>query len=210
MEKPDPSLPGISVSRETQERLQAYADQLRRWTKTVNLISRNEVDRLWQRHIVDSAQLWHLRKPETRRWVDLGSGGGLPGVVLAILAAESDPGIDFHLVESDKRKAAFLRMSSAELGLKLKIHTERAETLQPLGADTLTARALAPLPVLLGYVARHLNPDGIAILPKGHSVQAETEQALQTWDYAATVHQSVADSGSVILQITNIRRREHD
>ncbi|MCC6001833.1 MAG: 16S rRNA (guanine(527)-N(7))-methyltransferase RsmG [Pararhodobacter sp.] len=201
-------LPSVNVSRETRERLEVYAEQLRRWTKTVNLVSRNEIGKLWHRHIVDSAQLWPLRNQATRRWVDLGSGGGLPGVVLAILAAEKDTGINFHLVESDKRKAAFLRMMSAELGLKLTIHTDRAEILQPLEADTLTARALAPLPILLGYVSRHLSPDGVALLPKGHGVHAEMEEALQTWQYAATVHPSVVDSGSVILQITNIRRRE--
>lgn len=193
------------VSRETLHRMERYAAHLLRWTEKINLIARAERSHLWQRHITDSAQIFPLRKTGTRHWVDLGSGGGLPGLVNAILAAEMAPDIHFTLIESDKRKAAFLRMIAAELGLDTTVLAHRAEDVPALAADTLTARAVSPLRHLLGLAALHLGPAGRALLPKGRRAEAEMQEARQHWDCDILSTPSILDPGSSILQIENIR-----
>lgn len=199
-------LPGIDVSRETLERLQFFSATVSKWNKTINLVSPSDIDRFWQRHIIDSAQLWNFRHPETALWADLGSGGGLPGVILAIIGAQHAPSVAFHFVESDKRKAAFLRMVSAQLSLSATVHAKRAEALLPLGAHTLTARAVAPLPNLLSLTSRHMTDDGIAIFPKGQTWQQELGEASRTWRFSVSVHPSILDRRAAILQIGGISR----
>ncbi len=205
-EAPVPELPGIDVSRETMERLQFFAVELSKWNRTINLVAPNEIDRLWQRHIIDSAQLWNYRHPATTQWVDLGSGGGLPGVVLAVIAAQYAADASFHLVESDIRKAAFLRMIAAQLSLPVTVHAKRAEAVPPLGARTVTARALAPLSLLIPLALPHLAKDGLAIFPKGQSWKDEVAEASHAWRFSVTPHSSVLDSRAAILQISDISR----
>lgn len=206
-QKTGPYLPGIDVSRETIESLELYVAELRHWNNRINLVSKVETQKFWDRHIADSAQLWPTRNPGTRRWVDLGSGGGLPGIVLAIIAAELGPEIEFFLVESDKRKAAFLQLVSAKLHLSATVIPARAEAISSLQADTLTARALAPLAVLLRYASHHMAPDGIAVFPKGRNSDSEALAALQKWDYKVTCRPSMLDSEATILQIKDISCR---
>lgn len=201
----DGDLAGVRVSRETWERLADFCESLIKWSRAISLVSKAEEARLWQRHILDCAQLWPLRHPETKTWADLGTGGGLPGVVLAIIARELSPKTAFHLVESDQRKAAFLRYLESRQNLDIKLHAARMETLPPILAETVSARALAPLPELLGLVARHLAPGGIALLPKGVNLTEELREAKRNWEFSLKLHPSKVDSQASILQITDIK-----
>lgn len=203
----DPGLAALAaryrLSKEKQEALARYAALLLEWNQKVNLISRRNPGELWQRHMLDSAQLLEAlpaASPDRPlRLADLGSGGGFPGMVLAILGAG-----DVHLVESDGRKAAFLEAVSRETGVAVTIHTERVEALAPLKADCVTARALAKLPKLLGYVARHLVPGGRALLLKGRTREGELTLALQQWSMSLRERPSLSDPESALLVIEDL------
>jgi 16S rRNA (guanine527-N7)-methyltransferase len=175
----------LCVSRETVEALEEFANLVLQWTARINLISPSTTPDIWGRHILDSAQLFQLAAPGAS-WVDLGTGGGFPGVVLAILAKEIDPNRRFQFVESDQRKSAFLRKACQHLGLPAICHASRAEAIGPLAAETITARALAPLVDLLSLVERHLAPGGRAILPKGAKAMDEIELARKRWSFDLT------------------------
>ncbi|MCC1480957.1 16S rRNA (guanine(527)-N(7))-methyltransferase RsmG [Roseibaca sp. Y0-43] len=196
----------LDVSRETFESLQKFESLLRKWNPRINLVSPSTLADLWERHILDSAQVFALREQPVRHWVDLGSGGGLPGVVCAVLAKELAPDARFTLVESDKRKAAFLAVCKQELGLNMTVQPVRAEALTPANADTVSARALAPLAQLLPMVARHLHPEGVALLPKGKSYEAELEAARAEWQFDLAVHPSMTDASARILALKEIKR----
>ena len=197
----EPSAEESGVSRETSERLDRYAALLTRWNAKINLVSRASLAELWSRHIIDSAQLFALRPERAGHWADLGSGGGFPGLVIAILAAEAAPELRVTLVESDQRKAAFLATAARELDLRADVRAERIETLPPLGADVLSARALAPLDTLLGYAARHLAPAGRALFPKGARAAEEIAEARRHWRFDLIRHPSKTAPDSSILEI---------
>lgn len=194
------------VSRETAERLEAYEALIRKWNPRINLVSPATLDALWTRHFADSAQLLRLAPETAAHWADLGSGGGFPGLVIAVLAAESRPGLRVTLVESDQRKAAFLQTAGRLLDLGLDVRAERIEALPPLGADVLSARALAPLDILLRHAERHLAPGGVALFPKGATVAAELARALEHWRFSLQKESSKTDAGGVILIIGGISR----
>lgn len=197
---------GLIVSRETLDRLHSYEALLRKWSARINLVAPSTISDLWQRHIVDSAQIFAQRGMDATRWADLGSGGGLPGIVCAILAKEMAPELTFDLIESDKRKAAFLTVCKQELNLPIHVWAERAEAAEPLDADVVSARALAPLAQLLPMVARHIRPGGVALLPKGKSYKAELEAACSEWQFDLESHQSLTDDLARILALKDIRR----
>lgn len=188
------------VSRETMDRLEVYADLLIRWTKKINLVSPSTLTNLWQRHFLDSAQL--LPFVDDKKWLDVGSGGGFPGAVLAIMS----PKASFTLVESDQRKATFLRTVSRETGADFQVLSERIEAIEPENADRMTARALAPLPDLLKIAERHLHANGRAFFLKGANVQHEINQALDHWTFDCETYPSKTNEDSVILSIGNIKR----
>ncbi|NBZ86790.1 16S rRNA (guanine(527)-N(7))-methyltransferase RsmG [Stagnihabitans tardus] len=194
----------LNVSRETIERLEIFESLVRQWTQRINLVSPATVQEMWNRHILDSAQLYRLARPGSK-WVDLGSGGGFPGIILAIIAQERDPGRTLHLVESDQRKAAFLRKAAIELQCPVEIHTQRAEVLTPMSADCVSARALAPLVDLLPLVSRHLIAGGRAVLPKGIRATEEIEKARAVWTFDLTIEQSQTDPQAKVLLIENLR-----
>lgn len=194
----------LDVSRETSERLATFADMVRQWTARINLVSSRTLDDLWERHVLDSAQLLALA-PESGDWADFGSGGGFPGVVIAILSRERSPDRQVTLVESDQRKAAFLRKASIDLGLKTEIKVNRAETLAPLASPIASARALAPLEALLPVIHRHMAPTGRAILPKGSRAAEEVALARKTWQFDLETHSSRTDPQAQILLIENLR-----
>ncbi|GAB4381915.1 16S rRNA (guanine(527)-N(7))-methyltransferase RsmG [Albidovulum sp.] len=194
------------VSRETLDRLEALAALLTRWNPRINLVSARTLPQLWTRHFLDSAQLLDLAPPAARHWADLGSGGGFPGLVVAILAAEQRPGLAVTLVESDQRKAAFLQTAARTLGLDLRVVAARIEAVPPLAADILSARALAPLPVLLSHAERHLAAGGTALFPKGASLARELAEALESWRFSHKKIASLTDPDSVILSIGGISR----
>lgn len=199
-------LAGLDVSRETAGRLDAYAALLEKWNPAINLVARSTLPDLWTRHILDSAQLLDLAPAGATSWVDLGSGGGFPGLVVAILAAERRPRLTLTLVESDLRKATFLGTVVRELGLTTRICAERSESLDPLGADVVSARALAPLTELLSHAKRHLAPGGVALFPKGAAHEAEIAEALERWRFSVQKHPSRTEPEAVVLSIGDIAR----
>ncbi len=200
------TLAGVDVSRETLDQLQQFAALLGKWTRRINLVAPATLPDLWDRHIVDSAQLFALAPASARNWVDLGSGGGLPGMVCAILAREGLPGCRFTLIESDTRKAAFLMTAARDLDLAVTVLPRRAEDVPPLQADIVSARALAPLDRLVPLVVRHLAQDGVALLPKGRNHAQELAAAQQEWQFEHTSQPSLTDPLARLLLIREIRR----
>jgi 16S rRNA (guanine527-N7)-methyltransferase len=203
------SVAGINVSRETFEGLKAYEALVQRWNPAINLVSKSDASDLWQRHIVDSAQIFALCPPAASSWVDLGSGGGFPGLVVAILAKQVQPNLRVTLVESDLRKATFLRQASQSLGLAVEVASKRIESLDPANADVLSARALALLTSLLGFAHQHLAQTGTALFPKGARFLEEIADARKAWTFDVDIKQSLSEAEAAILVIRNIHRA-HD
>lgn len=196
---------GLDVSRETSEKLDSYVALIQKWNKAINLISRSSEADIWQRHIADSAQLAQHLPSGPRLWLDLGSGAGLPGIVLAIIAAEVAPSLRFELVEVDQRKATFLRQVSRELGLNVTVLTERIEALTPRLADVVSARALASLSDLCNFAERHLDADGIAIFLKGAGAETEIEVAQKKWSFNLESFPSKTSADALVLKLKKIR-----
>ncbi len=194
------------VSRETIERLELFAELTRKWTPKINLISRNTVPDLWARHIVDSAQLFQYAPTMPQHWVDIGSGGGFPGLVMAAMAAEKTPQTKFTLIESDQRKSTFLRSAAREMGVEVTVISDRVESCEPQQADVLTARALSALGELFPYITRHVRPSGIAILPKGKNHAQEIVDARLHWRFDVQSYQSTTEDLARILVVKDIER----
>lgn len=190
-----------TLTPDQRDRLTAYAELIARWSPRINLVAPGDLGRLWDRHIVDAAQLVPLIPPGAKTIADLGSGAGLPGLVLAILT-----GLPTHLVERDRRKAAFLREAVRTSAAPATVHAADAATLPPLNADLVTARALAPLTDLLPLVARHLAPAGTALLPKGATVEAELTAAAPLWTMRVERFPSRTDPAATILRLTEVAR----
>ena len=195
----------LNVSRETLDRLEAFVAVLLRWNEKINLVSPGTIKDVWRRHILDSAQLYSLVDASQKNWADLGSGGGFPGLVVALLAKESDD-LTMTLVESDRRKAAFLRAALRECDASARIVTERIEALPGLSADILSARALAPLDRLLAHCETHLAIGGTALFPKGARVDEEVAEARKKWSFECEFIPSVTDQEGVILKIGDVQR----
>lgn len=185
------------VSRETMERLEIFHALLGKWTARINLVSKASLADAWNRHFLDSAQLWPLAG-SARTWTDLGSGAGFPGLVTAILAG---PGLAMTLVESDQRKAAFLATVAQACGLAVSIRAERIEAVDLPRTQVLSARALAPLDGLLAYAEKLRDPAGICLFPKGETVHNEIKEAARRWEFEYRVHPSRTDPKAAIVEI---------
>jgi 16S rRNA (guanine527-N7)-methyltransferase len=194
------------VSRETVARLERFERQFRHWSARINLAAPSQLDRLWERHILDSAQLVRFA-PETVRWLDIGSGGGFPGAVLAILLSDRS---SFHidLVESNRKKAAFLKTALADNGCAT-VHPVRIEQAYALveAPEIVTARALAPLPDLLGLAAPWLAAGARGLFHKGRDYVSEIEEARDAWRFDLVEHRSMVDGEGRILEIRNLGAR---
>lgn len=199
---------GRDVSRETLDRLEHFEAAVLKWSPKINLIARNTYSEVWDRHIMDSVQIAALVKDRPSHWSDLGSGGGLPGIVLACLGAEIWPEAHFAMIESDARKSAFLTLISREMGLDVTVTRARIEAAAPSEGSHVSARALAPLPLLLDYCHRHLAQGGTALLPKGRNHTQELDAAAQSWHFQHETHVSRIDPDSVILVVRNLRPME--
>ncbi len=197
---------GLNVSRETMDRLTHFEALTQKWTRTINLVSRDSQADIWSRHILDSAQLFDLGHNFKGKWLDIGSGGGFPGVVAAILLADQDADCTITLLESDQRKAAFLRTAIRECGVAGEILTGRIESAPQAHADTLTARALAPVADLLAHAERHLTENGIALFHKGRNYEEEVAAARENWHFDLVAHQSQTAVDARIIELRNIRR----
>lgn len=193
------------VSRETFNRLQAFAQLFLRWNQRINLVASSTQDDLWRRHILDSAQLARL-DPQARRWVDMGSGGGFPGLVLAFLLAERGGSID--LVESNRKKAAFLQTAIGTFNLPARVVAQRIDASHALVSmpEIVTARALAPLPALLELAEPWLTAGARALFHKGRDYRREVEESAHRWRFDLLEHPSLIDADSVVLDIRNLGR----
>lgn len=196
----------VAVSRETLERLDRYVALLVTWQARVNLISPSTLGEIWTRHVADSLLL-ERRLPVFRRAVDLGSGAGFPGLVIAAARAEQDGVVD--LVESNAKKAAFLRTVQREAGLGGTVHAARIEDRGAAlaAAEVVTARALAPLDELLRLVAPHIAPTARCFFAKGRSHEQEINAATAHWRFSMVKHESELEDGSVVLEIGDIAPR---
>lgn len=205
MTSPVNTVAGRDVSRETMDKLKVFAALLEKWTKSINLISPKTVPEIWTRHIVDSAQLFGIAPQAWESWVDLGSGGGLPAIVVAILDQDERP---ITLVESDKRKCLFLNTVRRELSLNMTVENSRIEKVDKTPTSILSARALAPLTDLLEYAETILAQDGVALFQKGARFNEELDQARKSWHFDVLAHTSQTNPDARILEISRIHRRE--
>jgi 16S rRNA (guanine527-N7)-methyltransferase len=194
------------VSRETQGRLSAYLELLRKWNGAINLVGASTLADPWRRHFWDSAQLLPLLPEGEPVVVDLGSGGGFPGLVLAIIGGDR---ANVHLVESDRRKATFLREAARVTATDVAVHSERAETLAaPVKADVITARALAPISVILELAAAFVQPSTQFLLLKGTQTHNELTEASKHWTMEVDVHPSQSDASGFMVQIKRAIRHD--
>jgi 16S rRNA (guanine527-N7)-methyltransferase len=195
------------VSRGTFEALLAFEQSLDRWADRINLVGPETRRDLWKRHILDSAQLLSLR-PAARSWLDLGSGAGFPGAVLAILL-RSRTNVAVHLVESNRKKTAFLTHALAGLAPAAMVHAVRIEDAPVLvpQVDCVTARALAPLPRLLALAQPWLSREAIGLFHKGRDYQYELRESRDAWFFDLVEHRSRIDASGVILEISALMPR---
>jgi 16S rRNA (guanine527-N7)-methyltransferase len=195
------AIAGQNVSRETFRRLEQFVELLLRWQTSTNLVASSTLPRLWTRHVADSLQLLPL-VPEARTWADLGAGAGFPGLVIACALTET-PGAEVHLVESNQKKAGFLREVARSLSLPAVVHAQRIEDFVKGNTrrfDVVTARALAPLDRLIGYAIPLLKTGAVGLFPKGQDVGAELTQASKSWKIDADLIPSKTDPhGRIVL-----------
>ena len=206
---PEEICAAFDVSRESCAKLCIYAGELARWSPRVNLVSRKTLPQLWTRHVADSLQLIPLLGSRTRRIIDLGSGGGAPGLVLALALAERD--IHIFLVESVAKKAAFLRSVAQKAGVRVTVLNARIEDVDPAAAGcdsqtVVTARALASMPELVELAAPFLQRGAQGLFLKGQDVGKELTQATRYWKIDAEQFPSRTDSAGTIVRIREIRR----
>ena len=202
---PEAFAAACDVSRETLERLRCYADTLVKWQKSINLVAPDSLKDLWRRHMLDSAQLRTFLPSQIQGLVDMGSGAGFPGLVLAILGVPN-----VHLIESDGRKCVFLaeaaRAAGLEAGSNPIVHRSRLENVVDLQVDVVTARACAPLGVLLAYAEPFLRSDSMCLFLKGGRMDEELTEAEKTWRMSIERFPSLSDPSGTILRMKQVAR----
>jgi len=192
---------GIDITASMLERLQTYIDHLLKWQRAINLVGPRTLGDPWRRHILDSAQLVAMLPSSVERLkvADLGSGAGLPGLVMGIMAD-----VDVHVVESDQRKATFIREAARVTETSITVYPQRIESAVPLACDVVTARALAPMDRLLPWVYRHLAPGGRSLLLKGADVDDELTLCAKKWTMSTVRKQSLSDASGTVLIIEEL------
>lgn len=208
----DTSLPAsllerFNVSRESKSRLETYVSLLLAWQQRINLIGSSTAPQIWERHIADTLQLISLLPPETRVIADLGSGAGIPGLILAIAT-----GHHVRLYESNGKKCAFLREAIRQTQAPAAVYQNRIEDIGPAmnepPADVVVARAFAPLDRLLQYARPFLDRGAVGLFHKGQDIELELTRATKYWKLTAKTHPSAIDSKGVILEVTEAHRVE--
>ena len=184
------------------DRLRKYGELLIKWNRRINLVSRSTISELETRHILDSLQLAQLA-PSASTWMDVGSGGGLPVVPSAIVR----PDCPVTAVESDQRKAAFLRTVSRETSTDLRVISDRWEDIDPQSSDVISARALAPLTHLLEIVSFHGHDESVGLFPKGTTWNQEVSEAKKDWRFSMETRDSIVASEGKILIVGNVERK---
>lgn len=193
----------IDVSRETWERLDRFVALLDKWQAVTNLVAPSTLDAVWTRHVVDSAQLMKLEPDQASVWIDIGSGGGFPGLVVAAMR----PDMRVHLVESVAKKASFLREAARAMDLDVMVHAGRAEAVIGVAVtstDVVSARALAPLDVLIGLAAPLLKNGAVGLFPKGKDASSELTQAREKWRFNASLHKSLTEPDARIIRVDRL------
>jgi len=191
----------LGVSRETLNRLETFVALLHRWNARINLVSAASLADVWRRHVLDSGQLMRHVPIGSRTLVDLGSGAGFPGLILAILGVP-----DVHLIESDRRKGVFLREAARLTDTKITLHAARIETVPVFGANIITARALAPLPRLLEWAARFTGASTVCLFLEGQERADELTAARQEWIMQTQTLVSISDPKGHILRVEGLHR----
>lgn len=197
------------VSRETWERLDILVAQLLKWQKTINLVAPKTLDEVWTRHVADGLQILDVAPSSAKVFVDLGSGGGFPGLVLAAALAER-PGAHVHLIESDQRKSAFLREAARAMRVPATVHNARIESALaawPHGGDVVTARALAPLKKLIELAYPLLKVGTVGIFPKGQDVESELTEATKYWSLSSKLVPSRTEGAARLAVVSEVRPR---
>lgn len=201
----------FNVSVETLAKLQTYEALLRQWQAKINLVAPSTLDTIWHRHFADSAQLLELAPTGAEKWVDLGSGAGFPGLVLAIMRdgrAETGDSVPLKLIESDQRKAAFLREVARQCAVAVDIAVQRIEISSTqanfVPVNVITARALAPLHRLLGFASAFFQPGTVALFSKGREVESEIEAAREAWTFDVRLEPSLTEPEGRIALITSL------
>lgn len=193
------------VSRETELRFQAYADLLSKWNRAINLVSASTLQDPWRRHFWDSAQIVGYLPAAGGTLLDVGSGAGFPGLVIAILLEGT---YSVHLCESDKRKAVFLREAARITKAAVTVHDRRIEELDPFPATAITARALAPVADILALTERFIAPETQLLLLKGKLARNELTEAQKAWTMEPTLHHSRSDETGTVVQIKKVTRHD--
>jgi 16S rRNA (guanine527-N7)-methyltransferase len=198
-----------AVSRETWDRLTILTERLVKWQRTINLVASKTLDEIWVRHIADGLQVAEVAPAEAKVFVDLGSGGGFPGLVLAAALAER-PGFHMHLIESDHRKCAFLREAARAMVVPATVHNARIEGALAdwtHGADIVTARAVAPLKKLLELAEPLLKSGTVGIFPKGQDVESELTEATKYWTFSCDLVPSRTEASARLVVVSGVTPR---
>ena len=196
----------LDVSRETLDALKYFEDLVVLWNPAINLISNSSVSDLWSRHIIDSAQLFLFTLPDEGLWLDVGSGGGFPGIVVSIIARELAPSLRVALVESDKRKCVFLRTVVRELGLSVKVINDRIENVKLDDVAYLSSRALRNLNSLLFIVENNVSRETICVFPKGRSYKKELVESQKNWKFDLNLIDSNTSEDSKVIVLKGLER----
>lgn len=199
-------LEALGVSDAGRQKLRQFEALVEKWTQKINLISRATVDQIWERHILDSARLCLVEQLDVRRWVDLGSGGGFPGLVVAVILQDRKLPCEMVLVESDARKSTFLREAARQIGVTVVVQTARVESLAPQAASVVSARALTALDGLCGFAERHLAPGGVCLFPKGERADEEIAAARKNWRFDLEAVENPDHKGASLLVLRNLHR----
>ena len=199
-------LPALDVSRETEEALLHLKDLVIEWNPTINLVSKNSIGELWDRHIIDSAQIFVKFLPKDGFWVDFGTGGGFPGLVLAVLGRHLSPKLRFLLVESDRRKCSFLKRVSRDLTLSVDIRNSRVENIDLEKVDYLSARAVSQLNDLLFMSENIVSRETVCFFLKGKGYKKEVANARENWNFKLSTVSSVTSENGKLLILNGLER----
>lgn len=194
------------VSRETLLKLRAYEASLQEWQNKFNLVSKASLDDAWNRHFIDSMQLFKYIPQSAQSLYDFGSGAGFPGMVLAIMAAEKTPYLKVSLIESIGKKTLYLKHVSEICSVNVEIFNQRIESLPKNKVDVITSRAMTSLSDLLGYAYPFCKKETVCIFPKGKKHQEEIDEAKKHWQFECQIHPSETSSEGVILVITKLAK----
>ncbi|MBQ7633274.1 MAG: 16S rRNA (guanine(527)-N(7))-methyltransferase RsmG [Alphaproteobacteria bacterium] len=198
-----------AVSRETIQKLNNFVEILRNWNNKMNLVSKNSMNDVWERHVLDSLQLLDYIPQNAKQLVDIGSGAGFPAAVLAIVMQEKMPQTKITMVESIVKKTVYLNDVSQKLGLfNVKIENNRVENIVFKDVDVVTARAVAALDVLCGYAYKIIGKSGKLLFLKGRTYEQEHTVACQKWDYDLTIYPNKYCGDGVLMELCNLRKKQ--